>query len=61
MKTLVVLSLFAALASPAIGEVTSSREPGKPHCKLMDAKEKLIRENLAKASVGAVPSAGKAD
>jgi hypothetical protein len=61
MKTLVVLSLFAAFASPAIGEVTSSREPGKIHCKVMEAKEKLIREYQERAVAGFKPVAGKAD
>ena len=44
MKTLIVLSLIAAFASPSIAEVTASNQPGKAHCAKMEAMLKRERE-----------------
>ncbi len=44
MKTLIVLSLIAAFASPAIANVVPSVEAGKPACKKMQEDQKQHQE-----------------
>jgi hypothetical protein len=44
MKTLIVLSLIAAFASPAIANVVPSVESGKPACKKMAEDQKRSQE-----------------
>ena len=59
MKALIIMSLIAAFASPAIAEVVSSSETGKAHCKIMEAKEKLLKE-IRGQSVQGTHTAGDA-
>ena len=56
MKTLIVLSLIAAFASPAIANVVPSVESGKPHCKKMEEDQKRQQEiaNLISGKPGVV-------
>ena len=61
MKTLIILSLVAAFASPAIANVVPSTEPGKPHCAIMEAKLKHERELQNQAQAAAAGQAGKAN
>ncbi len=42
MKLFTVLSLLAALSSPAVAGVVSSKESGKAHCSKMQADQALV-------------------
>ena len=50
MKLFTVLSLLAALSSPAIAGLVSSKEAGKAHCSKMHGDQSLVEASSASLS-----------
>ncbi len=60
MKLLTILALVAAFTSPAIGEVVSSKQPGKAHCAKNEADEELVKKATASITGEGVSNSGAA-
>ncbi len=60
MKLLTILALFAAFTSPAIGEVVSSKQPGKAHCAKNEADQELVKKAIDANTGNAVSNSGAA-
>jgi hypothetical protein len=59
MKMFTVLSLLAALSSPAVADMVSSKEAGKAHCSKMQADQALIESSSTGSKAKASSSVAK--